>query len=146
MARARTRENWRRYTPHYRRRDDALHFLGFHTYHQYLASSLWADIRAKVLAERPMCGVCGVKATQVHHHQYDRATLMGNCLTALEPLCRRCHEYGEFNRSGGKTPLEICNHRLRLRRQLLRRRRKKTQIPTSQPCGEVSGSEEGVPR
>ncbi len=71
--------------------------IGFKTYADYLKSELWAVIRQQVLknGERCCC-LCAALATQVHHRDYSQATLLGQCLQRLAPLCGNHHRSIEF--------------------------------------------------
>lgn len=72
----------------------ALARLGFGSYQQYLASPLWQSIRQRVFEKKGRtCLSCGTnRATEVHHRQYDVATLRGETLKHLDPICGHCHE------------------------------------------------------
>jgi hypothetical protein len=82
----------------YTYRDDNLLVLGFTSYRAYLASELWASIRARVIRrDKSKCRRCGRNKSnlQVHHRAYDPATLRGDCLDALMAVCDRCHKKAE---------------------------------------------------
>ena len=64
--------------------------LVFRTYADYRKSQLWKSIRAKVVKER--CEICGSPSSDVHHFQYDDATLLGRDLSHLFTVCRQCHD------------------------------------------------------
>lgn len=87
--------------------------LGFSTYREYLASYLWDCIRSVVLKRRRYtCDVCGAPATQVHHKNYNRKTLLGRKLNALMAVCRDCHTAAEFDEDGRKVPCGVANVRM----------------------------------
>lgn len=87
---------WRGLNNPYSYRNDNLRQLGFGSYYEYLRSPLWAEIRARVLADGPMCARCAKrKATQVHHRSYDKATLKGESLESLNAVCAKCHRQVE---------------------------------------------------
>lgn len=82
----------------YGRRDARIRKMGFASYCDYLASELWASIRARVLhRDEGKCCLCGGCASQVHHSNYKRTTLSGKSIAALFSLCRSCHLAVEFN-------------------------------------------------
>ena len=72
--------------------------LGFDSYDSYLASDLWRRIRnAKLEAEGRICYGCGAPdCRQVHHGDYERATLEGKAPHRLMVVCDSCHEASEF--------------------------------------------------
>lgn len=79
----------------YRRRNKVLADLGFvppkgsglTEYDVYLASPLWAEIRERKLAtEGRRCFACGKEATQVHHGDYEAATLLPAFVMAAASL------------------------------------------------------------
>ena len=60
----------------FRKREWILLDLGFATYKDYISSSLWHDIRKRVLDEYGnKCSLCGQNGTIVHHKQYDKKLL-----------------------------------------------------------------------
>ncbi len=63
-------------------------------YEQYLKSSDWKELRAKVLERDNMqCKSCGCsEATEVHHLTYDGYNAGFTPLWQLESVCRPCHE------------------------------------------------------
>lgn len=84
--------------------------LGFKTYADYLASTLWADIRDDAFARwGRRCKACGFTATQIHHANYANATLSGDTTDALWPVCGDCHARAH-DRTGG---LEAANEWIR---------------------------------
>jgi len=88
-------------------------------YAAYLASDLWKDIRARVLArDNYLCQACFNKAEQVHHKDYKQATKQGECLDGLISLCRSCHVKIEFNGKQKNCP-KRANAKLR---ELMRQR------------------------
>lgn len=90
--------------------------LGFASYDEYLESDFWKAIRERVFAEKgKKCVKCGKPANTVHHSRYDRATLMGETIESLFPVCRKCHIEAEdaprrFHES--KSKLRRANERL----------------------------------
>lgn len=61
-------------------------------YAEYLASELWQSIRIRVFErDKCLCRVCGLRANQVHHMKYDRATIKGVTLKYLISICGSCH-------------------------------------------------------
>jgi 5-methylcytosine-specific restriction endonuclease McrA len=87
----------------YEHRGRVLQQLGFESYSSYLSSPLWATIRQRALeAERHLCRICQRPATQVHHQRYDHATMAGQVLRHLIPLCAGCHVSSELDRRGEK--------------------------------------------
>lgn len=89
----------------YRKRNSKLAALGLaNSYQEYLQSSHWKALRAKVLErDNHECTACGKPATVVHHTKYTVANL-----TATEPypslisLCHSCHRFIEFFQDGRK--------------------------------------------
>jgi len=83
----------------YTYRNDLLAGMGFPSYRAYLASPLWASIRARVLTQTDgtarLCVRCEKPATQVHHRAYDPATLRGDSMDSLSPVCGRHHRAAE---------------------------------------------------
>ena len=96
----------------YKRRNIVIAELGFSSYKVYLSSSLWIDIRRKVLLPSSRCRACGKKATQVHHNRYALADMNGKCLDHLIPVCGRCHRSCEFTRIGLKIDPENATKKL----------------------------------
>lgn len=95
--------------------------IGFSSYKAYLGSSLWMSIRARVLAQKPDCEMCGKKAACVHHRSYDKAVLLGERDSSLTSLCMGCHETIEFNGDGGKRRHFNANYHLnRIKGDILR--------------------------
>jgi hypothetical protein len=72
-------------------------------YENYLRTVLWTAIRDWVVeSQSGKCAICDHKATEVHHHDYDEATLLGQRSSGLVGLCARCHELIEFDESRTK--------------------------------------------
>lgn len=86
----------------YKERNQFLREMGFSSYREYLASPLWAKIRARVPGYR--CYRCGEPASQVHHRYYCKRNLSGETIAGLHKVCRRCHELLEFDANGSKLP------------------------------------------
>lgn len=83
----------------YTDRDTILRSIGFKSYEDYLKSEFWANIRTAAIERHGKnCALCGKdKSIQVHHTRYDRATLIGEQLRFLVPVCRNCHLDIEFS-------------------------------------------------
>ena len=82
----------------YKDRDLILEWMGFESYHDYLSSSLWEEIREKALAcSKQRCVVCKYpKKLTIHHYDYSEITLKGISLDSLIVLCKKCHASIEF--------------------------------------------------
>lgn len=81
----------------YAQRDAILRGMGYNNYGEYLASELWAEIRAGCLdAHNHACILCSAWTNTVHHRRYTEAVLRGEDLSQLVPLCSTCHEKVEF--------------------------------------------------
>jgi hypothetical protein len=92
--------------------------IGFSSYREYLSSCLWRTLRETVLSESGgLCEFCRCPATQVHHSRYDIATLTGDSLDGLHPVCGACHRNGEFFPSGDKCTPFIATQRMSIGRQ-----------------------------
>lgn len=88
-----------------RERTAACRELGFRTYHVYLDSGFWRQLRKRVLErDDHACRSCGDRATQVHHVSYARDVILGKNIEPLVSICRACHEAVEFDRHGKKRP------------------------------------------
>ncbi len=101
----------------YRKRNKVLRAMGFESYKAYLASDLWASIRAFKLQRDPFCYACFNGANQVHHKKYTVDNLLGLTIGNLVSVCRRCHELAEFHRSGGKMSVNAASNKLRRMRK-----------------------------
>lgn len=115
----------------YRYRDENLKAMGFKSYSEYLRSDLWASIRKRALEMDDKCQRCGKTATQVHHRAYDPATLRGDNINSLSPLCGRCHRKAESqpreNREKSYMKLRKANiFVMKAARKAEKRRRSKT--------------------
>lgn len=74
-------------------------------YKDYLASPAWKRIRKAVLRrDGKRCRSCGAEATEVHHGQYDPATMRGADLSWLFSICHPCHEAATFSPTGQRRP------------------------------------------
>jgi hypothetical protein len=72
-------------------------------YWKFLSSSAWRKTRRRILArDEGVCVVCGSDAKEVHHHDYDEATMSGENDNSLVSLCEGCHRSIEFSTSGKK--------------------------------------------
>jgi len=72
-------------------------------YENYLRTVLWIAIRDWVVeSQSGKCAICDHKAAEVHHHDYDEATLLGLRSSGLVGLCARCHELIEFDEARTK--------------------------------------------
>jgi hypothetical protein len=110
----------------YFRRNEILWDLGFKSYRQYLRSSIWTDIRKKKLQHDPHCYGCGKPARQVHHETYTREILLGETMDGLYSICKRCHLWIEFTKSGDKrSPKDATDELKRIHWQYLGRPRVK---------------------
>src|SRR4051794_29244035 len=86
----------------YSTRDTTLRLMGYESYTAYLLSPLWRSIRRVVFKLKGVqCSLCSRPARQVHHINYSEATLRGEDLSGLAPICRRCHLKIEFKRRKG---------------------------------------------
>jgi hypothetical protein len=83
-------------------RKDNLARLGFSSYQAYLRSSLWAEIRARVLErDERTCRFCKRPASQVHHGNYFYLTMSGENINYLFATCGPCHFRGSFSNKKG---------------------------------------------
>lgn len=81
----------------YRDRQYFLSQIGFSSYSAYLKSDLWKRIREDVFARKGRkCAVCYRSASQIHHTNYGKKTLLGLRLKNLHPICGTCHMDAEF--------------------------------------------------
>ena len=72
-------------------------------YENYLRTVLWTAIRDWVVeSQSGKCAICDRSAEEVHHHDYNEATLLGLCSSGLVGLCARCHELIEFDEARAK--------------------------------------------
>jgi hypothetical protein len=72
-------------------------------YENYLRTVLWTAIRDWVVeSQSGKCAICDHSATEVHHHDYDEATLLGQRSSGLVGLCARCHDLIEFDEARTK--------------------------------------------
>ena len=109
----------------YKRRARALKCIGFSRYEDYLASELWAEIRAERLTEDPECYGCAMPATQVHHVTYEVGVLLGTLSRSelrqkLRTVCKECHESSEYFcgvKVGPKEATALLEKRRRLREE-----------------------------
>lgn len=86
----------------YSDRNKRLKGMGYDSYDQYLASPLWASIRAVAFQQHGnACVLCHNRAEVIHHIGYGLLTLNGFRMDSLAPLCHQCHAAIEFT-SGGK--------------------------------------------
>lgn len=96
----------------YGQRNATLRKMGYRTYADYMKSSLWSSIRARVLnRDKFVCRHCGEPgATVVHHLNYWRSTLEGLSTEYLVALHNDCHEKIEFTpKKGVKLPTTEAN-------------------------------------
>lgn len=94
--------------------------LGFGSYRNYLASSLWKEIRTRVYkAKGRICYLCGAPAEELHHNRYHRSDLRGKNLRFINPICRECHEAIEFV-NGKKQNVKEASRAFKKRRELYR--------------------------
>lgn len=106
----------------YGARRRALMALGFDSYELYLASDLWRRIRnAKLEAEGRTCYGCGASGcSQVHHGDYECATLEGKAPHRLFVVCDSCHEASEFIGKMKLSPGEATAELRKIRERRLR--------------------------
>lgn len=99
----------------YRIRKFSLSEIGYASYQEYLASEDWKKIRKEKLEKFPVCLLCDKPSCQVHHLDYDSATLLGLEDRLLAALCDSCHEGIEFNhyKNGEKRTIENTNKAFR---------------------------------
>lgn len=106
----------------YERRNENLLILGFKDYAQYCRSKLWKSIRDSRIANEPRCYGCGRPAVQVHHTRYTKEVLAGESTDGLYSICKRCHWYCEFTKSGKKrSPADATKHLLVIRKAAILR-------------------------
>lgn len=92
---SKARLNWEPYVI----RDKVLKDIGFITYTDYLASSLWQEIRSKIMLPGIICSCCNELAGVLHHGAYYKKLLLGDEASIkqdLYPLCYSCHYKIEF--------------------------------------------------
>ena len=65
-----------------------------------LQSGAWKRLRARVLAEEPLCRECGALATDVDHASGDPSD---NSRANLNPLCHSCHSSKTMRERNGST-------------------------------------------
>jgi len=66
-------------------------------YQDYLRSVFFSYIRQAVFdRDGGNCRICRKSASDVHHFQYDRETMLGETLDHLISLCGSCHHDVEF--------------------------------------------------
>lgn len=81
----------------YEQRNALLRELGYPNYATYLQSPLWRFIRYHAYRIHGRnCRLCPRRANTIHHLSYTKDILLGNDLSLLTPLCRRCHNQVEF--------------------------------------------------
>ncbi len=101
-------------------RDRLLKSLGYTSYWDYLASSLWKTIRTRAFRLKGSgCVLCPCRAEEMHHRKYTKDTLLGITLEWLEPVCKGCHQTIEFYPDGRKRPFRLVD---KLFRRLKRKR------------------------
>ena len=72
---------------------DAFPALGFRTYNDYLASTLWRRIKSQELRKADgKCAACGKSTRTIHHRDYRPRVLSGEDRSALVALCQPCHD------------------------------------------------------
>lgn len=96
----------------YASRNRIIASMGYADYEAYLQSPLWKSIRGRVYAAKgKVCLRCKTeRANQIHHTQYDTATMRGDTLNHLVPICGDCHqaEHGLIPRKNvGKVAIVI---------------------------------------
>lgn len=109
----------------YRNRNHLLRDMGFASYREYLASDLWARIRAEVFRQKGVeCFLCGGVATQLHHNRYRMQELTGEKIKEIKPVCRSCHENIEFFMGSKNTMAQAKAWFHRMRRARTKSQRK----------------------
>ena len=84
--------------------------IGFKAYADYLASTLWDNVRRDAFTRwGRQCKACGFSATQIHHARYSLDALRGDSTDALWPVCGNCHTLAH-TRPGG---IEAANEWIR---------------------------------
>jgi hypothetical protein len=111
----------------YHQRNVILKSLGYETYRDYLDSELWRSIRKAVFHRCRKCRLCGERANQAHHLDYDKDTLLGLRLDYIVPLCNGCHHKVEFD---GKSKRSLEDSRRRYAE--LQGKVKKKELPSWQ--------------
>ncbi len=72
-----------------------------------LNSAAWRRLRARVLAEQPLCLMCNDVATDVDHVSGDPSD---NSRENLQPLCHACHSHKTAReRTGNAVVIRGCN-------------------------------------
>ncbi|MGB8028149.1 MAG: hypothetical protein WCF30_00665 [Terracidiphilus sp.] len=85
-------------------------------YLEYLRSTLWKNIRKRILKrDGSACRRCGGKATEVHHRSYSEAVLAGNDDAQLASICEGCHNIVTFDDSGARRSPDETDRLLLLR-------------------------------
>jgi hypothetical protein len=74
--------------------DQAARRLGYCDYNHYRKSSLWRDIRKRILErDERTCRCCWIaRAKQVHHRTYSDDVMRGKNDAELHSVCQPCHE------------------------------------------------------
>ncbi|CAM2823704.1 HNH endonuclease [Brevundimonas diminuta] len=102
---------------------ERLRSLGFASYHEYLRSPHWHDVRrrywASKLAKKACCAGCGAgTALALHHRTYKR--IGQERLMDLILVCRSCHsDIHDFEDRVGAHPWRATNKTLRTKRKSL---------------------------
>ena len=77
-------------------------------YEKYLNTKLWKEIKQYILDRDDNCCLVCLKEKypgiefDVHHREYDRATMEGKDDSKLVTLCRRCHKKVEYYPDGNR--------------------------------------------
>lgn len=96
----------------YIERNRNLRQLGYRSYAAYLRGASYRKIRERAFIENGnLCWCCGDDATEIHHTDYGLATLLGQRLDNLVPICHRHHKEIEFE-NGEKVSTARANERL----------------------------------
>lgn len=89
------------------------------SYHDYLKSEAWAEIRKRVMSrDGDKCQCCSGKATEVHHTKYTRKNLSGQCIDSLFAICQACHKWIEFDSDGNKLHIKDVRKRVFILRKI----------------------------
>jgi uncharacterized Zn finger protein (UPF0148 family) len=126
--------------------------LGFSRYDDYLNSPLWAGIRTRVFESKGRtCLRClTAKANQIHHERYDLATMRGDTLLHLTPICGDCHqsEHG-ISKKPSTSPAKARkkkNRRSKASRKRRRREREGVVRPTKKTVSKAQLAFERIAR
>lgn len=84
--------------------------LGLDSYDQYLSSPIWKAIRTlSMIQNNHRCIRCGDYASEVHHQDYHKDTMLGYRMGSLVPVCHNCHNQAHNNPDGSRRSLTEAN-------------------------------------